>query len=74
MEARGQNFIDAIHFTPNIDKNEVTAKVLLEKPAIKTLDFELVINESPKIILKNKISKGNIEQSFTIAIPNAKLI
>ncbi len=73
LEAKGQNPIDALHFTPNIDRNEVSVKIYLEKPATQDLDFELVINTNPKIKLNKKIKKGSGDQSFTIQIPNSKL-
>jgi hypothetical protein len=73
LEARGQNHFDALHFTPNIDKNEVEITAYLDKPALKNLDFDIAIDTNPKITKKLSIAKGNQKQTFNIAIPNAHL-
>jgi Glycosyl hydrolases family 2, sugar binding domain/Glycosyl hydrolases family 2/Glycosyl hydrolases family 2, TIM barrel domain len=82
LDARGQNFIEAIHFTPDIDKNEVTVKVYLDKATDQNIDFVMEIGEdfSNKNIpnklsrkITNTITKNQSEFSITIPIPNAKL-
>ncbi len=72
LEARGQNFIESLHFEPNIDKSEVTAKITLEMPAAK--------NESLRLSFKNAsqsfsavIPEGQKSAEFTIAIENQHL-
>ncbi len=73
LEARGQSFLEAAHFTPDIDNNKVSATIYLAEQASKNLDYELVINTTPKIITKSKIQKGALSQTITIDIPKAHL-
>jgi beta-galactosidase/beta-glucuronidase len=73
LEARGENHFEAIHFTPDIDINQVKAKIYLDKPATKTLAYEIVIGENPKIISKHKILKGETIKEVAIDIPNPHL-
>jgi hypothetical protein len=73
IEARGQAYIDALHFTPDIDKNEVIVKVLLSEKLAKNTDFSIIINAEPKITRTIKLEAGIYEKSITIPIPNALL-
>ena len=53
LEARGNNFIDAVHFTPDIDNKKVNVKTYLNKYATK----ELFLN------IKIKTKNGSIERT-----------
>ena len=43
LEARGNNFIDAVHFTPDIDNKKVNIKAYLNKYANKELSLKIKI-------------------------------
>jgi hypothetical protein len=58
LEARGENFIETIHFEPDIDNSSVTAKLILNNSATK--------NQSIKIDFLNA------SQSFTAVFPNGQ--
>jgi hypothetical protein len=68
LDARGQDFLDNIHFTPDIDKNEVKVTAYLGNPASKDLSFSIDLSESTQTI-----PKGKSEHSFTIPIKNTRL-
>ena len=74
LEARGQQFMDAVHFTPDIDKKIVRATVYLDRPAQKEESLTLQItNASPPITQQATIPAGKEKFEFTIEIPNARL-
>ncbi len=73
LEARGKNYIDALYFTPDIDQSQVKVSIVLDKPASKSLDFEVLIKNNPAIKVKQKIAEGNSNLSFFIKIPKAHL-
>ncbi len=72
LEARSENYITKIHFTPDIDKQEVTVKIKFLKETNSTLNFTLSginnnINFSKEIAANTSIAR------FTIPIENMKL-
>ena len=73
VEARGQNFLDAVHFTPDIDKNQVKVTAYLGNSASKDLDLELTINGNQKISIRETFPKGKTQHSFTVPIPSPRL-
>ena len=73
VEARGQDFLDAVHFTPDIDKNQVKVTAYLGNSATKDLDIELTINGNQKITIRETFPKGKTQHSFTVPIPSPRL-
>lgn len=73
VEARGQNFLDAVHFTPDIDKNQVKVTAYLGNSATKDLDIELTINGNQKITIRETFPKGKTQHSFIVPIPSPRL-
>ncbi len=73
VEARGQNFLDAVHFTPDIDKNQVQVKAYLSAAATKDLDLELTINGNQKISIRETFPKGATQHTFTVPISSPRL-
>lgn len=73
VEARGQNFLDAVHFTPDIDKNQVQVKAYLSAAATKDLDLELTINGNQNISIRETFPKGKTQHTFTVPIPSPRL-
>lgn len=72
LEARSENHITQIHFTPDIDKQEVTVKVKFQKETKNTVSFNLSgINND--INFSKEIAKNTTIARFTIPIENMKL-
>lgn len=72
LEARGENYIKTVHFTPDIDRQNVTVKVITSQAANATTAFKLTIlngNQSkPETIQKFK--KGSNELVFQVPLEN----
>ena len=74
LEARGNNFIDAVHFTPDIDNKKVNIKAYLDKYATKELSLNIKIKTEKESIESNTTFKpGQIKRSFDIDIPQMRL-
>ena len=74
LEARGNNFIDAVHFTPDIDNKKVNVKTYLDKYATKELFLNIKIKTKNGSIEKNTTFKpGQAKRSFDIDIPEMRL-
>ena len=74
LEARGNNFIDAVHFTPDIDNKKVNIKAYLDKYANKELSLNIKIKTENGFIEKNtSIKEGQLRRSFDIDIPEMRL-
>jgi hypothetical protein len=72
LEARGSNFVENIHFEPDIDNSLVIAKVILDKPATENQSIKIdFLNASQSFAAV--FPKGRKEAEFTIAIENQKL-
>jgi hypothetical protein len=72
LEARGNSYIDYLHFIPNIDKNTVTVKGSIIGGDTKNNVLKIRIKniDSPSIFTLEK-NQTNFE--YTINVPNAKL-
>jgi len=74
LEARGENFIDAIHFKPDIDQGNVIATVYLPEEANADLKLSLHIKTPANpISTEVTIPKGKDKINVTVAIPQARL-
>ncbi|MDA0196680.1 MAG: glycoside hydrolase family 2 [Bacteroidetes bacterium] len=74
LEARGTNYLDAVHFTPDIDNDAVTVTAYLPEEALSDLNLEVRINNGPApISAKATFPKGMDKTSFKINIPDAHL-
>jgi hypothetical protein len=74
LEGREKNFIESVHFTPNIDDNTVRVAYILSDELVN--DAELVLNiKTPEtvIVAKNKIIKNSKSGSFLVDIPTPRL-
>lgn len=73
LEARGTHFTQAIHFTPDIDRNQVTATVYLphDAPADLPLSFTIKTPGSP-ILQAATFPKGKDKVSVVISVPQAR--
>lgn len=70
LEARGQNFIETLHFIPNIDESIVTVKVSLDQALEHDEMLTLVASEFKKEV---KLEAGKRDFEFDVTIPNQRL-
>jgi len=78
LEARGSNYLDLIHFTPDIDpdshRDKVKVEIALNQPAGKSTEINVKFNpEYSGQSFTAKIKKGEQTAQFEIAIPNTHL-
>lgn len=72
LEARSENFIRNVRFTPDIDKQTVTAEVNLAAPAVQTVKFGLKGKNNP-LDFSGEIAAGSKSSTFTIPVTDMKL-
>ena len=76
LEARGENFIDFVHYYPDIDRSVVKVKVGVKNAPAKnaqiSLSFKNKEQEDFTYTLKGK-SKNDLEQEFEVKLINQKL-
>ena len=74
LEARGQNFIDAIHFTPDIDNSKVNVTAYLDKYASTELPLKIKIYTDRGFINHEiNFKPGQFKRNFDINIPEMRL-
>lgn len=74
VEARGQDYIDAIHFRPDVDKSNAVATVYLPEDAQSDKKITLTIKTPGEPITQEiTVPKGKHKGSATVGIPAAKL-
>jgi len=75
LEARGDNFLEYIHFTPDIDNEKVTVTGTLYKPSgtKATIVFEIGDNDENRLTLTRVLKKNDMDFSFEISLPDARL-
>ncbi len=72
LEARGQHYLDAVHFTPDIDHEKVTVTAYLPEDAPEDLPIEINITNAG-ISTEAVFPKGVQKVEFDLAIPDARL-
>ncbi len=74
LEARGQNYLDAVHFTPDIDNKKVTVTAYLPEDAKQDLPFEIEIKGAASPLSQQAtIPAGENKVKLDIAIPDQHL-
>lgn len=74
LEARGKEYIDAVHFSPDIDKQQVTATAYLAEEAAADLKVVVTIKTAGASINKEAtVSKGKDKVEITVPIAQARL-
>lgn len=74
LEARGQNYLEAVHFTPDIDNSKVTVTAYLPEDAREDLPFEIRINGGATPITQQAtIPAGKNKVKVDVAIPEQRL-
>jgi hypothetical protein len=74
LEARGREYIDALHFSPDIDKHEAKVTAWLSEEVVKAQELSLTIQtpEGP-VNHSEPVSVGQEKLVFTVPIPNPHL-
>ena len=72
LEARGENYISSLHFTPNVDESSVKVDVALAAPAVEGETFKLVFKTGGQDEFKGEIG-GKDKASFTIPLKDQHL-
>ncbi|WP_242155609.1 glycoside hydrolase family 2 protein [Aestuariivivens sediminis] len=74
LEGRGTNYLDALHFTPDIDQSKVTVTAYLPQDATEDLPVEVQIQTDSGILKRSMvIPKGKYSESMAMDIPDARL-
>jgi hypothetical protein len=74
LEARGENHIDAVHFTPDIDNKKINVTAYLKNNATEEIPLFIKIKtETGNINHKVNIKPGQIRRNFDIEISEMKL-
>ncbi|MBN2411386.1 glycoside hydrolase family 2 [candidate division KSB1 bacterium] len=75
LEARPRTAFDIIHFTPDIDNNKVTVKVVLNNPAPirKELELNITTGSEPVTEIIKIIDKNKQDIQFDVPIENPRL-
>jgi len=72
LEARSENYISDIRFTPDIDKSQVSVEVNLAGKAASALAFTLKGKDN-NVSFKGEIPAGSASETFTVPVENMKL-
>ena len=73
LEARGKAYIDALHFSPDIDQEQVKVTTYLASPATKDIDFYVTVQGSLNSTIKQVFPKGQTAYSFNFPMPSPHL-
>jgi len=74
LEARGKNYIEAVHFSPNLDSNYVAITAYLEAKALTDLPINIFIKaNSQPIDYQMTFPKGKQKCTFVIDIERPRL-
>ncbi|HOY05483.1 MAG TPA: glycoside hydrolase family 2 TIM barrel-domain containing protein [Saprospiraceae bacterium] len=74
LESRGNTYLEALHFTPDIDAGKVKMTAFLPAPAAENTPFKLTITGNGQTSIDTKtIPKGQSEYTFDVSMPNARL-
>lgn len=74
LEARGQNYLDAVHFTPDIDQHTVNVTAYLPSDAEQDLPLSVNIQtEAGSKSFSTTIPRGKYKHTFDIDIPSPHL-
>ena len=72
LEARSENYISNIRFTPDIDNSKVSVEVNLAEDAASPLAFALK-GKGNNVAFSGEIPAGSASQTFTVPVENMKL-
>ncbi|RDB03461.1 glycoside hydrolase family 2 protein [Runella aurantiaca] len=72
LEARANDYLETLHFTPDIDKGKVQVTATLPQPASQDLALKLNI-AGVSAPVSQTIGKGQTQLMFDVSIPDFKL-
>ena len=73
-KGRGKEYIESVHFTPDIDKNKVRAELILSDEMKSAAEISFRIKTPDGVIVsKNTILQNKDRAVFDIDIPNPRL-
>lgn len=66
LEVRGLNYIDMVHFSPDIDRSSVKAEIVLDSPASKKANVRLTFKDAsqPDVVIK-----AGGKKNLTVDVP-----
>lgn len=73
LEARGDHFMEYIHFTPDIDNNKVTVTGTLNKPFNSNATIVFDIGDNNERSYRQVLKRNYMDFSFDISLPEARL-
>ncbi len=74
LEARTKDYLETLHFAPDIDNSKVKVTATLPKPASQDLTLKLnIAGVRDASGTAQTIAKGQSELSFEVSLPNFKL-
>ncbi|MFN8357915.1 MAG: glycoside hydrolase family 2 TIM barrel-domain containing protein [Spirosomataceae bacterium] len=74
LEARGQHYLEALHFSPDIDANKLKVTAYLPENAKQDLSLKLRIKGNGQSFESvQAVPKGQSTASFEVAMPKARL-
>jgi len=74
LESRGNSYLEALHFSPDIDAEKVKITAFLPEPAKENLNLDLQISGHGTALQRRQtIPKGQAEFSFDVELKNARL-
>ena len=74
LEARGSNYMESIHFTPDIDKNTVKGEIILSNELKSDAEISVRIKTpDAETVSKYPISANKDKATFELPIPNPRL-
>ncbi|MEI6678223.1 MAG: sugar-binding domain-containing protein [Mariniphaga sp.] len=73
LEARGSNYTDMVHFTPDIDNNKANLEISFNQPVVKNSLVTVKFNTGKVQTFTAKVKKGMQTAHLEIPIPDAHL-
>ena len=74
LEARGTEYLEALHLTPDIDRSRVVATAILPEPASADLAVNVSIpTESGPVVAEAVIPEGELQADVAIPLPAVHL-
>ncbi|MFN8344447.1 MAG: glycoside hydrolase family 2 TIM barrel-domain containing protein [Spirosomataceae bacterium] len=74
LEARAKDYLETLHFAPDIDRSKVKVTATLPQPASQDLELKLnIAGLRPGNVPAQTIAKGQTQLTFEADMPNFKL-
>lgn len=73
LEARGETFMDAVHFSPNIDESKVEATIYLSESTNDTLPLTISFDNTEVRPIETFLEAGKRKHTVVIEVPKQRL-